>query len=128
MKAQNASKSLVRGRGNWTAPQTVPFPCAPSPKTKLGRLHKRLAPPARVRAIACSRFVSPSPKNRSTPNPLPFPCVKKNFLPSPNEGHYLLRSHLSGQDPAIRWQHYIQLTEIEAVFHNLKGDLALRLP
>jgi transposase len=43
-----------------------------------------------------------------------------------NEGHYLLRSNLSAQDPAILWQHYIQLTEIEAAFRNLKGDLALR--
>ena len=43
-----------------------------------------------------------------------------------NEGHYLLRSNLSDQDPAILWQHYIRLTEIEAAFRNLKGDLALR--
>jgi hypothetical protein len=43
-----------------------------------------------------------------------------------NEGHYLLRSNLSGQDPALLWQHYILLTEIEAAFRNLKGDLALR--
>ena len=32
-----------------------------------------------------------------------------------NEGHYLLRSNLSDEDPAILWQRYIQLTEIEAV-------------
>ncbi|HYN23998.1 MAG TPA: IS1634 family transposase [Pyrinomonadaceae bacterium] len=43
-----------------------------------------------------------------------------------NEGHYLLRSNLSGEDPAILWQRYIQLTEIEAVFRNLKSDLAIR--
>jgi transposase len=43
-----------------------------------------------------------------------------------NEGHYLLRSNLSDEDPVILWQRYIQLTEIEAVFRNLKSDLAIR--
>jgi hypothetical protein len=43
-----------------------------------------------------------------------------------HEGHYLLRSNLSAEAPAVLWQHYIQLTEIEAVFRNLKTDLALR--
>ena len=43
-----------------------------------------------------------------------------------HEGHYLLRSNLSSEQPAVLWQHYIQLTEIEAVFRNLKSDLALR--
>jgi len=42
------------------------------------------------------------------------------------EGDYLLRSNLSGEDPAILWQRYIQLTEIEAAFRNLKSDLAIR--
>ena len=42
------------------------------------------------------------------------------------EGHYLLRSNLSSEDPAILWQYYIQLTEIEAVFRVLKSDLAIR--
>jgi hypothetical protein len=43
-----------------------------------------------------------------------------------SEGHYLLRSNLPGEDPAILWQHYIQLTEIEAVFRDLKSDLVIR--
>jgi len=42
------------------------------------------------------------------------------------EGDYLLRSNLTGKDPAILWQRYIQLTEIEAAFRNLKSDLAIR--
>jgi hypothetical protein len=32
------------------------------------------------------------------------------------EGHYLLRSNLSGEDPAQLWQYYIQLTEVEQAF------------
>jgi transposase len=42
------------------------------------------------------------------------------------EGRYLLRSNLSGREPAELWQFYIQLVEIEAAFKNLKDDLALR--
>jgi hypothetical protein len=39
------------------------------------------------------------------------------------EGHYLLRCNLSGEDPAVLWQRYIQLTEIKAAFRHLKSDL-----
>ncbi len=42
------------------------------------------------------------------------------------EGRYLLRTNLSGKEPAQLWQFYIQLVEIEAAFKNLKGDLQLR--
>jgi Transposase DDE domain len=42
------------------------------------------------------------------------------------EGRYLLRTNLSGKDPGQLWQLYIQLTEIEAAFKNLKDDLKLR--
>jgi transposase len=42
------------------------------------------------------------------------------------EGRYLLRTNLTGRKPAALWQFYIQLTEIEAAFKNLKDDLALR--
>jgi hypothetical protein len=42
------------------------------------------------------------------------------------EGRYLLRSNLTGSDPAALWQHYITLTQIEEAFKNLKGDLGVR--
>src|SRR5213592_4221950 len=38
------------------------------------------------------------------------------------EGRYLLRTNLCGRDPAQLWQFYIQLTEIEAAFKNLKDE------
>jgi transposase len=41
-------------------------------------------------------------------------------------GRYLLRSNLSAQDPEKLWQFYIQLTQVEAAFKDLKDDLALR--
>lgn len=42
------------------------------------------------------------------------------------EGRYLLRSNLTGADPAQLWQYYIQLTEIEQAFKELKSDLSIR--
>jgi transposase len=42
------------------------------------------------------------------------------------EGRYLLRSNLTHEDPAKLWQYYIQLTEVEQAFRELKSDLAIR--
>ena len=42
------------------------------------------------------------------------------------EGRYLLRTNLTEEDPAKLWQYYIQLTQVEEAFKDLKGDLALR--
>lgn len=42
------------------------------------------------------------------------------------DGHYLLRSNLTDEDPAVLWTRYIQLTHIEAAFRSLKSDLGLR--
>jgi transposase len=36
------------------------------------------------------------------------------------DGHYLLRSNLTGDDPAVLWTRYVQLTQIESVFRSLK--------
>ena len=42
------------------------------------------------------------------------------------EGSYLLRSNLTETDPAKLWNFYLQLTQVEEAFKNLKGDLAIR--
>jgi hypothetical protein len=42
------------------------------------------------------------------------------------EGRYLLRSNLTSDDPVQLWTWYIQLTEIEQAFKELKGDLSIR--
>jgi transposase len=42
------------------------------------------------------------------------------------EGRYLLRTNLREEDPARLWEYYIQLTQVEEAFKNLKGDLGLR--
>jgi transposase len=42
------------------------------------------------------------------------------------DGHYLLRSNLVGEDAAVLWELYLQLTQIEAAFRTLKSELGLR--
>ncbi len=42
------------------------------------------------------------------------------------EGRYLLRSNLTEKDPQSLWHYYMQLTQIEESFKNLKGDLSIR--
>jgi hypothetical protein len=42
------------------------------------------------------------------------------------EGSYLLRSNLTGADPAQLWAFYLQLTEVEQASKELKHDLAIR--
>src|SRR5258708_7958588 len=42
------------------------------------------------------------------------------------DGHYLLRTNLVAEDPAVLWERYMQLTQIEAAFKCLKSDLGIR--
>jgi transposase len=42
------------------------------------------------------------------------------------DGHYLLRSNLTGADPAVLWTRYVQLTQIESAFRSLKSELGIR--
>jgi len=42
------------------------------------------------------------------------------------DGHYLLRSNLTAEDPAVLWTRYVQLTQIESAFRCLKSELNIR--
>ena len=42
------------------------------------------------------------------------------------DGHYLLRSNLTAEDPELLWNRYVQLTQIESVFRSLKSELGIR--
>ena len=42
------------------------------------------------------------------------------------DGHYLLRTNLVAEDPAVLWDRYRQLTQIEAAFKCLKSELGIR--
>src|SRR6266496_2250153 len=41
------------------------------------------------------------------------------------DGHYLLRTNLVAEDPAVLWDRYVLLTQIEAAFKCLKSDLGM---
>ncbi|HEY6369907.1 MAG TPA: IS1634 family transposase [Candidatus Sulfotelmatobacter sp.] len=42
------------------------------------------------------------------------------------DGHYLLRSNLVGENPTVLWERYIQLAQIEAAFKAMKSELGIR--
>jgi transposase len=42
------------------------------------------------------------------------------------DGYYLMRSNMTAEDPAVLWNLYVQLTQIESVFRSLKTDLGIR--
>ena len=42
------------------------------------------------------------------------------------EGRYLLRTNLTGTDPKVLWEYYLQLVAVEEAFRNLKSDLQIR--
>jgi transposase len=70
----------------------------------------------------------PGKSDPVTPQTFMFTLRKDQLrLARRREGHYLLRSNLGGEDPALLWQYYMQLTQVEQAFKNLKSDLALWL-
>ena len=69
----------------------------------------------------------PDPGQEVTPATFTFTLRKDKLgIVRRREGRYLLRSNLTGEDPAALWRYYIQLTEIEQAFRELKSDLAIR--
>lgn len=50
-------------------------------------------------------------------------AYKKMIL---RDGMYLLRTNLTEIEPAVIWQRYVLLTQVEAAFKSLKSDLAIR--
>lgn len=72
-------------------------------------------------------IVLPEAKNRSANVTFSFRLNRQKLRAvRRREGRYLLRTNLTGREPAQLWQFYIQLVEIEAAFKNLKDDLQLR--
>src|SRR4051812_1812233 len=69
----------------------------------------------------------PRPRQPVTRDSFRF-SVDKNKLKEAelHDGHYLLRSNVNGEDPAVLWTRYVQLTQIESVFRCLKSELGIR--
>jgi hypothetical protein len=79
------------------------------------------------RAYGLMRIQVPAPDESVTAET--FTCAldrKKLRQVRGREGRYLLRSNLASNDPVQLWTWYIQLTEVEQAFKELKGDLSIR--
>jgi hypothetical protein len=69
----------------------------------------------------------PSPHQNVTPETFRFRLIKDKLRKvRRQEGQYLLRSNLVGEEASTLWKYYIQLVEVEQAFKTLKMDLSLR--
>jgi hypothetical protein len=69
----------------------------------------------------------PSPHQNVTPETFRFRLIKDKLRKARRqEGQYLLRSNLVGEEASTLWKYYIQLVEVEQAFKTLKMDLSLR--
>ncbi len=79
------------------------------------------------RAFGLVNIQLPSEGQPVTPETFQFDLRKDKLRQARRrEGCYLLRSNLTEANPATLWQYYIQLTEIEQAFKELKHDLSIR--
>jgi hypothetical protein len=79
------------------------------------------------RAYALVKIRLPDKNQPVTPRTFTFALNRKKLRQvRRREGHYLLRSNLNTEEPAKLWEYYIQLTEIEQAFKELKSDLSIR--
>ncbi len=85
---------------------------------------------AKQKAGRAYRFVKiqiPGPHQTPTSENFRFSLEKQKLGEAELvDGHYLLRSNLAAEDPAVLWQRYMQLTQIETAFRSLKSDLGSR--
>jgi hypothetical protein len=79
------------------------------------------------RAFGFVRIHLPQEGEAVTPQTFMFQLDKDKLQKAElRDGHYLLRSNLVGEDAAVLWELYLQLTQIEAAFRTLKSELGLR--
>jgi len=79
------------------------------------------------RAFGFVKIQLPQARQRVTRETFSFQVDKAKLkAAAQRDGHYLLRSNLTAEDPAVLWTRYVQLTQIERVFRTLKSELAIR--
>jgi transposase len=79
------------------------------------------------RAYGLLKVQVPEKDQPVTPETFTFRLNREKLrLTRRREGHYLLRTNLANDNPAQLWAYYIQLTEVEQAFKELKGDLGIR--
>jgi transposase len=79
------------------------------------------------RAFGLVKIRLPLKDEAVTPETFSFAVDKQKLnAAQQRDGHNLLRSNLTGEDPAELWTRYVQLTQIEGVFRSLKSELGIR--
>ena len=69
----------------------------------------------------------PAVKDNPDARSFTFKLNLKNYRSSVrHDGRYLLRSNLTDQSPETLWRYYMQLSQVEEAFKNIKGDLSIR--
>ena len=90
---------------------------------KLGAAKKEAGRDARFVIIKTEHHGSEKSQTATLTYKLDFTKLREAWR---REGRYLLRTNMSDRDPAKLWQFYLQLTEVEQAFKELKQDLAVR--
>ena len=98
-------------------------PCGATPCTRPSEPRKRKpdATPA-----SCRWTVTPPRRGETQPPRSPGGWTAQLRKAWRREGRYLLRTNLTDTDPARLWEFYLQLTEVEQAFKELKSDLSIR--
>jgi transposase len=79
------------------------------------------------RAFGFVKIQLPLKDEAVTPKTFSFQVDKAKLKAAEErDGHYLLRSNLTSEDPSVLWTRYVQLTQIEGVFRSLKSELGVR--
>ena len=79
------------------------------------------------RAYGFVKLTLPEEKEEVTRQSFQFRLNKKKLEEAERlDGHYLLRTNLTAEEPAVLWDRYIQLTQIEEAFKCLKSELGIR--
>src|SRR5437867_2572881 len=104
--------------------RNLPLGCHDSGNSRFLLSVKRWGAPVPSARCQCR----PSESSRNDLNAIRWPSVDRAKLQAAElrDGHYLLRSNLTAEDPAVLWARYVLLTQIEAVFRSLKTELRVR--
>jgi transposase len=79
------------------------------------------------RAFGYVKIQLPQAHQAVTPETFRFQIDKDKLREAQlRDGHYLLRTNLVAEDPAVLWDRYMQLVQIEAAFKCLKSELGIR--
>jgi hypothetical protein len=79
------------------------------------------------RAFGFVRIQLPAAKEAVTRQSFSFQLDRAKLQAAEQrDGHYLLRSNLTSEDPAVLWTLDVQLTQIENIFRVLKSELNIR--